>query len=314
MNIYQEIWDCDLKNAGIIPLVKNVSDNKKDKEIGYIVIDLNPKPKHINGLDKNEVTIFKNQYIPEIENNKNPNSYKLFEKLLDNYILNQSTPEKSTPEKIKEVDELLNYVINSDSMKLAKEYLNKKLDNSCTEDEWKELLQNIWFKNYDNKNARSGFEHVFIGEQGNGKTLGGHHFWYNYLLHDGPYDKYHIKDTIYFLKYVQVQRSEVSDLAEVITISYKYIAKDSKNPQGIELNKKIGGFFVGPSVEGLMAIKTVAIIESVVNKSQDIETTINNETYNLKTILVEDNNSNSDNLLEHLNNIHLKTCYPIIQD
>lgn len=71
-------------------------------------------------------------------------------------------------QQINEKDELLDYVIESDVMKLAKQYLDKKLDQGCTEEEWKQILNNIWFDHNDDKDASSGFEHVFIGEQGDG--------------------------------------------------------------------------------------------------------------------------------------------------
>ncbi|HSQ89718.1 hypothetical protein [Romboutsia sp.] len=318
MNIYQEIWNSDLKNSGIKPLIEGLSDNQKNEEIGYIIVDLKPKPEKVQGSNRKEITIFKECYIPQIEKKENPNSYELFKKLLDNYILNKYKEERTTIEQIKEKDELLDYVIESDVMKLAKQYLDKKLDQSCTEEEWKQLQNNIWFNHNDNKDACSGFEHIFIGEQGDGIgkskkkfKLGGNHFWYHYLLYDGNYDKYHIEDTIICFRYTEVQMSEVSELAEVIAIEYQYIAKDSQNRRGVKLYKSSGGFFIGISVEGLMAITTVAIIDSIINYSENIKITINNEIYNLVIILAEDSDFNDD-LLERLKSVKLKTSYPKI--
>ena len=203
-------------------------------------------------------------------------------------------------------------------MKLAKQYLDTKLDQSYTKEQWNQLLNNIWFNHNDDKDACSGFEHIFIGEQGDGIgkskkkfKLGGNHFWYHYLLYDGTYDKYHIEDAIICFKYTEVQISEISELAEVVAIEYEYIAKDCENSRGRRLYKSSGGFFIGISVEGLMAITTVAIIDSIINHSENIKITINNETYNLVVILIE-HNYFDDDLLENLKSVKLKTSYPKI--
>lgn len=52
MNIYQEIWNSDLKNSGIKPLIKGLSDNQKNEEVGYIVVDLNPKSEKVRGSNR----------------------------------------------------------------------------------------------------------------------------------------------------------------------------------------------------------------------------------------------------------------------
>ncbi len=149
-------------------MIKGLSDNQKNEEIGYIIVDLKPEPKKVKRSNRKEITIFKEYYIPKIEKKENPNSYELFKKLLDNYILNKYREERTTIEQIKEKNQLLDYVIESDVMKLAKQYLDTKLDQIYTKEEWKQLLNNIWFNHNDDKNACSGFEHIFIGEQGDG--------------------------------------------------------------------------------------------------------------------------------------------------
>lgn len=311
MNIYQEIWNCDMRNTGVKPLIKGISEDKKDKTKGFVVVDLDPEPQKVKGTDKVEIKVFKGNYIPEIESNKNPNGYELFKTILDNYNANPPVSDEDT---IKAIDNLLNYVIDTEVMKITKQYLDKRAGESCTKEDWWKILENIWFKNFNNKTDCSGFENIFIGEQGAGKNLGGHHFWYHYVINDGPFDRYSIGDIVYSLKDIEVQRAEDSNLAEVIKINYKYDSKDCENPNDLELNKNFGAFFVGTSVEGLMAIITTAVIDTVINGVEDMNPVLNNKTYGLKTIIFSDSKPDTDNLLEHLKTVHLKTCYPIIQE
>jgi poly(U)-specific endoribonuclease len=102
---------------------------------------------------------------------------------------------------------------------------------------------------------------VFVGEQ-EGAKIQGYHFWYKYFLDDGLGS---IIDRNRFPALrddrIQYMRSEASTgqgaFPESVTISYKWDAPDYDRQVIRPLTKPKGGFFVGCSVEGLMAIGAV---------------------------------------------------------
>lgn len=292
MGIWQEIWDADMNENGLIPLIKGVSDNEANDCFGHVIVDTDPKNQcPSKPIETCEVKVLTNVVIPQ---NKKM-SYEIFKKLIDNYRLGSKKPEKSSKEEQKEIREFLEFAIKTNPIKIAREYAK---DNGyiSNDDEWINLLYKIWFKTYKN-NSTCGFEHVFIGEQGSKKNkLGGHHFWYHYYLHDGPFSEIEEEDSIYFIKHVDVKVTEHSNKAEVITIKYIYNAKDEVNPKSVELIKSPkGGFFVGLSAEGLLAFGTVAMLDRDIR--QEIPIKINGEKYKIKIFR---------------EGTHLRTFYPII--
>ncbi|ARJ25316.1 hypothetical protein [Bacillus mycoides] len=296
---WNEIWQADMNENGIVPLVKGISDDEKNDDKGFLIVDLNPfENPSSNPSPNRQISVLTQVTIPA---NKNE-SYVLIKKLLDNYIAKNGVSDPLSNAEITEIKQFLSFAIQTKPMKIVREHveLNQEIRN---DDEWIEILFDIWFKTHRNDSI-SAFEHVFVGEADGGK-LGGHHFWYHYYLHDGPFEVTHIEDTILFIKHVEVQRSEVSNQAEVITIQYKYKAKDDHNPNGINLNKKTGGFFVGLSAEGLMAFGTMAHFEAMRDSSPpealDISIDINEERYNLKVVHKRENGKT-----------FLRTFYPMI--
>ena len=82
MDIYQEIWEADMKGSGIRAI--DTTTKNVDKTQGFVLVDTQRcHPDH---------RILKDVHIPE---NKE-NSYKLIEKLFDNYTLNQTIHEKNS--------------------------------------------------------------------------------------------------------------------------------------------------------------------------------------------------------------------------
>ncbi|HDX9635599.1 TPA: hypothetical protein ROY20_003437 [Bacillus cereus] len=305
---WNEIWKADMNDSGLLPLIRGENENEVEQSKGYLVVDLDPFDHSNRDHDlssQNEVNVLTNVHI------KNKKSYELIEKLFDNYIARAQKEETFDPQEINEIEEFLNYAISTEPMKVAKKYLEENYNIGSSDDEWKENLFNIWFKPRRN-GSTSVFEHVFLGEQSlkNPGVLDGHHFWYNYYLNDGPYEVTHREDRIYFLRTVEVEAPEVSQYAEVVTISYKYLEKDKENQSGLELNKRTGGFFVGLSAEGLLAMGTVGYYMTLPennNRCKDfvktLPMTINEETYFLKVVLKCDEGE-----------IFYRTFYPMMYD
>ncbi|MGH1053382.1 hypothetical protein [Bacillus cytotoxicus] len=283
--IFNEIWQADMNENGLIPLIKGVSDDEKSEERGYVIVNLNPFPEgsETNSRDR-QVNVLEEVYIPE---SKSP-SYELLEKLHDNYKWRHNANDTTPQQEIDEVNEFLNFVITKQPMRIARDVAieKEKITPDASDEEWINFLKFMWFHQYEG-NSTSVFEHVFIGEQGGrlaerhripGRReykLGGHHSWYHYYKNDGPYEITEEEDVIFFLKHVEVNRSEISDKAEVITVQYEYNAKDDQG--SMVLFKETGGFFVGLSAEGLLAMGTVGFLDG----RENFPIRINNETYDL---------------------------------
>ncbi|PEM30913.1 hypothetical protein [Bacillus wiedmannii] len=287
---WNEIWKADMEDSGLLPLIKGENENEVDPSKGYLVVDLNPYDHSNRGHEpssQNEVNVLTDVHI------KKKKSYELIEKLFDNYVAAANEKEVFDPAEIKEIEDFLNYAINTEPMKVARNSLKQDYNISTSDDEWIKELYRIWFEPRRH-GSTSVFEHVFLGEQSmrHRDVLDGHHFWYNYYLNDGPYEVTHHEDRILFLHTVEVEAPETSHYAEVITISYNYLEKDKENQEGLELHKETGGFFVGISAECLLAFGTVAYFMALPENNdnckpvaKNIPITINGETYNLKTIL-----------------------------
>lgn len=241
MDIYQAIWDADMKNNGIPPI--SIAENGDISE-GYVIVDMESCT--------SEHHILKEVIIPD----RKRGSYQLVEKLFDNYSLNQRYKEKNTPSKSKEVEEFLIMSINSPPMKIAKIFIEKKSNKEFNQAEWYTYLHDLWFRqfNWESGKDLSGFEHVFIGEQRRRKLIG-HHFWYKYWLEDNADLNKHNKDQIELICMNTNEQKVAAPYA--ITIGYNLNAFDYEKRRFIKIFKNHCAFFVGISAEGLLALGTV---------------------------------------------------------
>ena len=287
MDIYQKIWDADQAERGIRAILP---DGIKDESLGYVVVDENgSNPDHV---------LFSEVKIPEHK----LATYKLCQTLLNNYALSQTQPETNTAEEISEVQEFLNLILHSSPMKVARDYIQQQIAQPISDARWYQILHDIWFRQYDQGNSQdlSGFEHVVVGEQKGGK-ISGYHFWYKYYLDDiigflGSDDISYV-GTRYDGQNPSSGRLTTQGVLvpEVVTLAYKWEAYDYEAKERRPLYKPIGGFWVGCSIEGLMALGTVrCLIEARAPK----ETIINNAKYGLKVFRSADNQS-------------LRTFYPV---
>lgn len=236
MDIYQKVWDADMKQSGLRPITP--SENR-DRSEGYVVVD--------TGACTPDHHVLKEVHIPD----KKRKSYALIEKLFDNYTLNQKNNEINTPYESKEASEFLEMASISPPLQVAKQYLAAELDMDFNDQQWYDQLQNLWFRQFNWESARdlSGFEHVFIGEQQK-KKLVGHHFWYKYWLDDQDQ-----KDRVDLTCEVPADQSAASP--HVITISYHLNAADHHKKNTVQISKKRCTYLIGISAEGLLALGTV---------------------------------------------------------
>jgi poly(U)-specific endoribonuclease len=268
--IYQRIWDADQAASGIPAIAAGEAG---DPARGFVAVDerATRDPDH---------RLFAEVRIPEPKRR----TYDLCKALFDNYRLDQSKPEDNRPEEAREILELLGAVAASAPMAAARAHLEDQRGRSYSRDEWQELIFDVWFRQFDDGRNRdlSAFEHVAVGEQ-KGGAVNGHHFWYKYYLDDwaafsgaddidydgSRYDGPHRRD------------GRLSALGrrvpEVATLAYGWDAYDVEAGQRRRLYNPIGGFWVGCSIEGLMALGTVRFFER-----GWIETTINGARYEVE--------------------------------
>ncbi|WP_150273296.1 hypothetical protein [Paenibacillus tepidiphilus] len=297
-----EIWHADMKQNGLMPLIKDLSEHEAIPEEGYVVVDMNPFPTgNPEPRADQQVNVIKKVVIPEHK----LISYDLFKTLHDNYNWRRNQNDPTPQKEWDEIQNFLKFAITTAPMEIAREFAASKgyISGSASDEEWIDKLTDLWFAQYEG-NSTSLFEHVFIGEEGGtsgrDRVLSGHHFWYHYYINDGPFEVTTFEDSIAFLKHVEVVRSEVSNLAEIITIKYIYTKKDGSGELDLLKTPK-GGFFVGLSTEGLLAMGTVAFLEDVNDTDVYLKFDLNGERYSLTVWRTKDNHK------------HPRTFFPVIE-
>ncbi|WP_338765033.1 hypothetical protein [Massilia sp. METH4] len=279
-DIYQQIWDADQQHAGLKAVHKGESIDAF-RETGHVVV---------NELEEASRThkLIEEVHIPAHKQQ----SYDLVNALLNNYTLDQTKAEVNFPEEQDEVQRFLDYAHKTPPMEVARAYVNERLDQPLSTDQWWAVLQRVWFEQYsDGKNRDlSGFEHVVVGEQRQAKVQG-YHSWYKYYLDEHFQLNGVDRDSIEFLDW---RNSEEDTTPDVATLSFVWEAFDYQRKEFRKLTKPIGGFWIGPSVEGLLALGTVRFMAEVLAPRHAV---INGFKYNLP-------------LFRSANNRHLRTFYP----
>jgi hypothetical protein len=268
--IYQRIWDADQAASGIPAIAAGEAG---DPARGFVAVDerATRDPDH---------RLFAEVRIPEPKRR----TYDLCKALFDNYRLDQGKFEDNRLQEAREILELLGAVADSAPMAAARAHLEDQRGKSYSRDAWQELIFDVWFRQFDDgRNLDlSGFEHVAVGEQKGGK-VNGHHFWYKYYLDD--WAAFSGADDIDYdgTRYDGPRGHEGPLTAvgrkvpEVVTLAYGWDAYDFENGQRRALYNPIGGFWVGCSIEGLLALGTVRFFER-----GRIETTISGARYEIE--------------------------------
>jgi hypothetical protein len=230
-------------------------------------------------------------------------TYDLCRRLFDNYALSERDEEVETPIEREEIHDLVHAMVDTAPMQVAREYIAQATGTSLTRERWYNTIMEMWFRRFSmgGDPALSGFEHVAVGEQ-EGPRAQGYHFWYKYYLDDGFADLTDnpdvefpglTDDRIVYLG--SKQSAGQMQFPESVTISYKWHAPDYDRGAVRPLTKKIGGFFVGCSIEGLLALGAV---RAHLGARAPKEAVINGARYNLK-------------VYRSSNNLHVRTFYPV---
>ena len=270
--VYQAIWDADQAGNGVTPILSTDTTTPRDDESGYVIVDW-------TSTDKDHKVLQAGAVIPDKDK-----TYEKCRALFNNYELSSNTKETDTKGKEKtEIENFINTIKDTPPMKLAREYI----DPGQTDEEWYNSIEEKWFTIFDNSNDRNGFEHVLVGENSGGATnIGGYHFWYKYYLDDGNVDKNVLNDgneddendkltgddTIDFKKAnfgSSRVNSEGKQVPEVVTLNFLWDPNDESKGDNNVLEKPKGGFWVGCSPEGLIALGMARTadgrVEAVIN-------------------------------------------------
>jgi poly(U)-specific endoribonuclease len=291
-DIYQRIWNADLTGSGIVSFFDDREPTDAEKAAGYVTLNSNldePNP---------DLRVITEVNIPASK----IRTYDLCRQLFENYALDQQESEVETPQEREEIHNLLQAIVDTAPMQVAREYVQQQTGTTVSKERWYTTLLELWFRRFSQEGYRdlSAFEHIIVGEQ-KGSTAGGYHFWYKYYLDDGLARQIDGARAFPGLKddrivYLQSKLSRDQDkFPESVTISYRWNAPDYDAKAIRPLTKKIGGFFVGCSIEGLMAIGTV---RAYIGARAPKETVINGARYDLKVFRSKDEKN-------------LRTFYPV---
>lgn len=166
MDIYQHIWNADQQANGVPALLPgHVVDTAQG---GVIVIASS------SGIaDLKAHKVLTDVSIPA----SRMHTYDRVKRLFDNYALDEQDPEVETPEERQEVHDLLDAVIDTPTMQVARTYVSEATGTPVSRDRWYATLLEMWFRTFSQGGdpALSGFEHVFVGEQ-EGPKVQGYHF------------------------------------------------------------------------------------------------------------------------------------------
>jgi len=236
-NGVDKLWELDAKNR-----LRNGVEYELDLQRG--------KKPYQKG-DRASRPLFKNLSKEAI--NKRP-TYKAFIELLDNYERAVGVKERETYSERKEINNFLNEVLKTPLMTYAHKWLVKKGHSPSNPNSFKKQLKEVWFKMYargGDKPDSCGFEHVFVGEERNGKVIGCHN-WIQIALEEK-------KGNINYLGWIYPRRrgNERDEDENLMTIQFEW--KEGKDDKTFEV-KPVSTSWVGVSPEFELALYTMCFL------------------------------------------------------
>lgn len=294
-DIYQRIWDADQTGSGVRAIFADSTENPAS---GYVKVNQHTEAERSDA--EADFKVITDVLIPP----EKTKTYDLCRALFDNYALSEATREIETAEEREEVHNLLQAMVDTAPMQVARTYVEEATGTAISKERWYGVLLEMWFRSFTSGGDPdlTGFEHVVVGEQ-EGPKVQGYHFWYKYWLDDGLADQIEAPDKWFpalnardRIVYLRSQAAEDQGrFPESVTISYRWNAPDYAAKAIRPLTKPKGGFFVGCSVEGLLAIGTV---RAHLGARAPKEAVINGARYDLK-------------LFRSADDKHVRTFYPV---
>jgi len=252
--IYQEIWDADQATHGI-PAIR--PGDSTDLALGFVRVDERASEVGDDHRVLTEVV------IPDAKRT----TYDLCEKLFNNYQLDPGVREIVTPEESIEEQAFIDAIVPLPPLQVAKAFIASELGQTISDLTLGSMIRETWFlQGRAGSKHASGFEHVFVGEQkaagdlpdSQAVSMGGYHFWYKYHLDDSAGLSGSDDIAYHSTRYSGADRPEQGLLVpEIVTLSFTWQAHDFTTGEEQLLIKPIGGFWVGCSAEGLIALGLV---------------------------------------------------------
>ncbi|ESO02524.1 hypothetical protein HELRODRAFT_161804 [Helobdella robusta] len=167
----------------ILGLYVATSSNVTDTELRSISSEIWKSDN--NSLTENDVKLNINgtKLFTYVNEKKLVGSYRLLDKLFDNYIAKTGVAEKNETGEYDEVEQFLNATLATKPMKIMHQFLSKKDLASADIQSFKKQLRQFWFTEYSRSGGvkdSSGFEHVFLGETKKGEVIGFHNWLFAY--------------------------------------------------------------------------------------------------------------------------------------
>lgn len=176
-------------------------------------------------------------------------SFAALLRLFDNYSRSTGTTEVVTTEEKKENWDFLNAVLQTRIMKYAHEILVSKGVAAKSMSDFARELHEIWFTLYKREtlNDSSGFEHVFVGEERDGKVMGMHNWLQIYMEEK--------KGNFNYKGYILPRRrargeDEPHENEQLVTIQFEWHGK----------LKPVSTSFIGTSPEFEFALYTLCFL------------------------------------------------------
>ena len=199
---------------------------------------------------------------------------KAFVALLDNYEREVGVEERDSSQEKAERGQFLDALAASPVVRFAFEYLKQHgRDRRCAKlgrmADFEHLLFDLWLAPYRRleRNDSSGFEHVFVGEEKDGKVTGVHN-WVQYYLEEK-------KGNINYMGWVGKQDSDYDDDVNLATIKFGWA--DSDDDVSV---KPCSTILCGSTVEFEIALLTLVFLAGEQNGDNPL--VLGNEPINVK--------------------------------
>ena len=198
-------------------------------------------------------------------------TYKTFIALLDNYESETGREEIVTEQEREENWAFLDAIMETTVMQKAHAYLVEKGLSPEDVGDFKEQLDDIWFKLYKRSRGSrefdsSAFEHVFVGESRGQNSVLGMHNWIQFYLQEK-------RGNVDYKGYLR-RGTPRDDIPRLLSIQFTW--KDDVKP--------VGSTFVGVSPEFEFAMYTVSFLYRGPEDDDNIQVSIG-EDYQLEIVV-----------------------------